>query len=192
MGLRDRTLSRPHGHLLPAYREKAYPPRRAPSHMSVRRAVTKAWMIRHRPTTRDQTILQPLPGLGDARGGAAALAGGHAGERDELPPAEGGTRRGELLADGPVVLLGVEGARPRSRRSRAAARRPGVRCGRACRSGGRGRRRGPGPGRGSRLRARPGASSGSTSLIGSRSARRGRGDQWRKSPPRLTRSRATW
>src|SRR4051812_11749650 len=32
--------------------------------------------------------LEELPGLGDTRRGAAAFAGGDAGERDELPPAE--------------------------------------------------------------------------------------------------------
>ena len=64
-------------------------------------------MVPSRPTKRSDD-LQPLAGLGDARGGAAELAGGDAGQGHELPPAEGGTGRGELLGHGPVVLLGVQ------------------------------------------------------------------------------------
>ena len=40
----------------------------------------------------------------------AVLAGGDAGQGRELPPAEGRAGGGELLGDGPVVLLGVQGA----------------------------------------------------------------------------------
>ena len=48
--------------------------------------------------------------LGVARGGAAELAGGHAGEGDQLAPAERRAGRREFLAGGPVKLLGVERA----------------------------------------------------------------------------------
>src|SRR5262249_3914918 len=54
--------------------------------------------------------LQPSDGLLDAGRGPAVLAGGDAGEGDELAPAEGGSGGGELLGDSSVVLLGVQGA----------------------------------------------------------------------------------
>src|SRR5262249_32081005 len=54
--------------------------------------------------------LEQFPGLGDARRGTAALAGRHAGQGDELPPAEGRTRPAEFLADGVVILFGVQRA----------------------------------------------------------------------------------
>src|SRR5690242_10929425 len=52
--------------------------------------------------------LQQLSGLRVSRRGAAVLAGGNAGECNELAPAEGGSRRGELLAGRAIVLLRVE------------------------------------------------------------------------------------
>src|SRR5437763_1761171 len=65
--------------------------------------------------------LAPLPGgspvepeqlarLPVARGGPAVLAGGHAGQRDQLAPAEGRPGRLELLPDRLEVLLRVQRA----------------------------------------------------------------------------------
>src|SRR3954447_26168035 len=54
--------------------------------------------------------LQQFPRFRDAGRRAAVFAGGDAGERDQLPPAEGGAGRGEFLAGRAVELLGVEGA----------------------------------------------------------------------------------
>ena len=53
---------------------------------------------------------EPLARLGDPGRWPAVLAGGDPGQRDQLSPAEGRPRRGELLGDRAIVLLGVQGA----------------------------------------------------------------------------------
>ena len=144
-----------------------------------------------KPTKSPSPDSQPVAGFGDARGRAAELAGGHPGQGHELAPAESGTRRGEFLADGPIVLLGVQGAilgnreiqeQVEDRASRLTERADLLsdRAGAAWSW--------------ARIAASSWASSvsGWVSLIASRSAPMGRGDQCRKSPPRLTRSWATW
>src|SRR5688572_23478061 len=60
--------------------------------------------------SRNPSHLQDIARLGVARRGAAVLAGGDAGEGDELAPPERRARGGEFLAARAVVLLGVEGA----------------------------------------------------------------------------------
>lgn len=45
----------------------------------------------------------------DTGGGAAEFAGGDTRKSDELSPAERGSRGGEFLRDGPVILLCVQG-----------------------------------------------------------------------------------
>src|SRR5262249_54041518 len=52
--------------------------------------------------------LQQIAGLLVAGGRAAVFAGRHAGQREQLPPAERRPRPLELLADRLVVLLGVQ------------------------------------------------------------------------------------
>src|SRR5262245_150494 len=54
--------------------------------------------------------LQQLACFRVTRSGLAVLAGRHAGQADELPPAIRRANEIELLADRPIVLLGVESA----------------------------------------------------------------------------------
>src|SRR3972149_10387591 len=49
-----------------------------------------------------------MPRLGVSRRRLAALAGRHAGQRHQLPPAKRRPRGGELLGDGAVVFFGVQ------------------------------------------------------------------------------------
>src|SRR5262249_24524614 len=53
--------------------------------------------------------LQQLARLGVPRRRETVLAGSDARQRHQLPPAEGRPRRRELLGDGAVILLGVQG-----------------------------------------------------------------------------------
>src|SRR5215831_15867475 len=52
---------------------------------------------------------QQAAGFGVAGGGLAELAGGDAGQRQKLPPAEGRTGGGELFGHRAIILLGVQG-----------------------------------------------------------------------------------
>ena len=67
----------------------------------------------HRPTPSSESELgktQQTAGFVAAGGRAAVLAGRHSRQCDQLPPAEGRPRRGELLADRAIVLFGVQRA----------------------------------------------------------------------------------
>src|SRR5436309_13509527 len=59
-------------------------------------------------TTSVLSYLEKLAGLGVTGGLDAVLAGRHACQGDQWPPAEGGTGDRELLAHRAVVLLGVQ------------------------------------------------------------------------------------
>src|SRR5262245_39625628 len=78
--------------------------------MAVRRNEATLGSNRLRAASRRSTESEPITSLGDAGRRPAELTGGHAGQCDELSPAEGGPGRREFLADRAVVFLGVQGA----------------------------------------------------------------------------------
>ena len=59
-------------------------------------------------SARESRDPESLPRFADAGRRPPVFTGGHPCQGNELPPAKRRARRGELLGDSPVVLLGVD------------------------------------------------------------------------------------